>query len=77
MRINDSARIHGVSDEDMLHAARMVLRTIAEQDGGRTLIIGTGTSGQLLEVVIKDAGDETEPEIIHAMALRKNFYRYL
>jgi hypothetical protein len=77
MRISDSARSHGVSDEDMLHAARMVLRTIAEQDGGRTLFIGTGVHGQLLEIVLKDAGETTEPEIIHAMPLRKNFYRYL
>ncbi len=77
MRIGDSARRHGVADSDMLHAVRVALRTIAEQDGGRRLIIGVGTHGQLLEVVIKDAGDDTEPEIIHAMALRKSYYKYL
>ena len=71
MRINDSARKH------VLHATRIVLRTIAEQDGGRTLFIGVDTTGQLLEIVVKDAGEDTEPEIIHAMRLRRGFYRYL
>lgn len=55
----------------------MPRRTIAEQDDGRTLFIGAGESGQLLEVVVMDAGDDTEPVIVHAMPLRKSFYRYL
>lgn len=77
MRIHDHARRHGITDADMLHATRVVLRTIQKQDGGRTLFIGAGVSGQLLEVVVKDAGEDTEPEIIHAMPLRPAFYKFL
>lgn len=77
MRVNESARRHGISDADMLHATRMVIATIAEQDEGRTLFIGLSSTGALLEIVVKDAGDEAEPEIIHAMLLRRSFYRYL
>jgi hypothetical protein len=77
MRINESARKHGVSDADMLHAARTIIRDIAEQDGGRTLFIGVDTAGRMLEIVVKDADDDTEPEIIHAMRLRRGYYRFL
>lgn len=77
MRINESARKHRVADADMLHAARMVIRTISEQHGGRTLVIGVSPTGQLLEIVVKDADEDDEPEIIHAMVLRAGYYRFL
>lgn len=77
MRITESALKHGVSDADMLHAARMPFRTIAHQDGGRTLVIGVDQAGRFLEIVVKDAGDDTEPEIIHADVLRPGYYRFL
>jgi hypothetical protein len=76
MRIADSARKHGVSEEDMRHAARVILRTISREDG-RTLLIGTDISGRLLEIVVKDADDADEPLIIHAMPLRRGYYKYL
>lgn len=76
MRISESARRHGVSDADMLHATRTVRRVIAEQSGGRMLFIGLSRSGQPLEIVVQSHGDD-EPEIIHAMRLRRNFYRFL
>lgn len=77
MRIATLARKHGVSDADMLHTVRTPLRTIARQDAGRTLFIGIDTAGRLLEIVVKDAGDANEPEVIHAMLLRRSYYRFL
>ena len=76
MRIHDSARKHGISDADMLHASHTRVRKIREEDGGRTLFIGLGTGGELLEIVVQEWDDDTEPVIIHAMRLRRNYYRY-
>jgi hypothetical protein len=38
-------------------------------------VIGADRSGRLLEIVVLQP--ETDPKIIHAMALRPAFYRYL
>lgn len=73
--IADSARKHGVSDEDMLHALRVPLRLVRQGDD-RVLYIGADTGGRLLEVVVIDV-DSDEPAIIHAMPLRPKFYRFL
>lgn len=73
MEIADSARKHGVSDEDVLHAIRNALRAVPGID--RLLIIGADRNGRLLEIVILDPDDD--PVVIHADALRQKFYRYL
>lgn len=73
--IADNARKHGVSDADMVHALRVPLRLV-RQDDGRVLYIGADTGGRLLEIVVVDV-DSDEPAIIHAMPLRPKFYRYL
>jgi hypothetical protein len=57
VRIIPSAREHGISDEDMLHAVRVPLRVI-DLDEETTLYIGAGLNGALLEVVVADL--ETE-----------------
>lgn len=75
MEIADSAHKHGVSDEDMLHAARHPVARLS-QDERRVLIIGPDFAGRLLEVVILDL-DSDRPRLIHADALRPKFYRYL
>lgn len=75
LEIADSARKHGVSDEDMLHALRVPLRLV-RQDDNRALCIGADTGGRLLEIVVLDP-DSDQPAIIHAMPLRPKFYRYL
>jgi hypothetical protein len=75
VRIIASAREHGISDEDMLHAVRVPLRVI-DLDEETTLYIGAGLNGALLEVVVADLETE-DPRIIHAMALREKFHRYL
>ena len=76
MDVADSARKHGVSDADMLHAVRQQFRAIRLADD-RTLIIGADRSGRLLEVVVLDATDNVPPCVIHAMELRAKFYDYL
>ena len=52
MEIADSARKHGVRDEDIEHAVRRPLRVVPGE--GRDLVIGADRSGLLLEVVILD-----------------------
>jgi hypothetical protein len=75
VRVIPSAREHGISDEDMLHAVRVPLRVV-DLDEDTTLYIGAGLNGALLEVVVADLETE-DPRIIHAMALREKFHRYL
>lgn len=75
MEIADSARKHGISDRDMLHAVRVPFRHVG-QGTNRLLVIGADPSGRLLEVVVLGPeGDE--PVIIHADVLREKFYDYL
>ena len=73
MGIAESARKHGIADEDIRHAVRVEFRTIADED--RLLIIGADRAGRLLEVVVLDPDDE--PVVIHAMELRPRYYDYL
>lgn len=75
MEIADSARKHGIHDEDIDHAVRDPLRVISGP--GRDLVIGADRSGRLLEVVVLDDDPDQEPVIIHAMALRPKFHDYL
>lgn len=74
LEIADSARKHGIPDEDIHHAVRMALRAIS-QDPDRILLIGPDRAGQLLEVVVLDPDED--PVAIHAMHLRPQFHRYL
>lgn len=76
MEIADSARKHGVPDEDILHAIRNVIRTI-DQGHDLTLFVGHDFAGRLLEVVIVDDDPAEEPVVIHAVALREKFRRQL
>jgi len=75
VEIADSARKHGVQDEDIEHAIRNPLRVISGE--GRDLVIGADRSGRLLEVVVLDDDPSEEPVVIHAMALRPKFHDYL
>lgn len=75
VEIADSARKHGVRDEDIDHAVRNPLRVVSSE--GRDLVIGADGSGRLLEVVILDDDPDEEPVVIHAMPLRPKFHRYL
>jgi hypothetical protein len=71
VRISDGAHSHGITDEDMLHAARNAISQSIEEDGF-TMLIGPARDGSLLEVGFLDINSD-DPVIIHAMkALPKN-----
>jgi hypothetical protein len=74
MDVADSARKHGVRDEDIAHAFRNPMRRIQQND--RYLIIGADRAGRLLELIVLEPEDD-EPLVIHAMPLRPKFYPHL
>lgn len=64
-----SARKHGISDTDMLHAYRHPIRVFQLDD--LVMLIGADETGRLLEVgVVTGEGAEF---IAHAMAARRRF----
>jgi hypothetical protein len=73
VEIVDSARKHGISDDDIIHAVRHQIRAI-RPSVDRMFLIGADRNGQLLEIVMLDATDEDPPCVIHAMKLRPKFY---
>lgn len=77
MQIRDSARKHGIPDEDILHALRNVLRYVPQEYDGesRTLALPPMRDGRLLELVVVPYDDPQT--VIHADFLRAKFYRYL
>ena len=75
MEIADSARKHGVSDEDVEHATRNAIVSLTNDSGEKVLLIGPALDGRFLEVVVLDPDDD--PVAIHAMNCRPRFYRYL
>lgn len=75
MRIAQSARRHGVSDEAIRHAVANAIRLIDTDDG--LFVIGADASGRMLELIARpaEAGDLV---VFHAMPLRPvNAKRYL
>lgn len=67
--ILDSARRHGVADDDMMHAYRNPIRVLALDD--LTMLIGPSVSATLLEIGVADA--EGIDFIVHAMVARPRF----
>lgn len=77
MEIHDSARNHGVADQDILHAIDHALAIEdAGEDPDRWLLIGPDSAGNLLEVVVMITieGNQT---VIHAMPMRDKYRRLL
>ncbi len=75
MRIGEPARKHKVADADIWHAARTAVRRV-DLDEDLTMLIGPASDGVLLEIGVLEI-DGDDPVIIHAMALRTKFYRFL
>ncbi|HEX6878071.1 MAG TPA: hypothetical protein VF165_20610 [Nocardioidaceae bacterium] len=77
MRISESARKHGVDDEDIVHAWDNAIRYVEyDYDGDeRLLVIGADRHGRMLELVAVPADEPTR--IIHADRLRPKFYEFL
>lgn len=66
-----SARKHGISDNDMLHAYRNPIRVLQVDD--LVMLIGGDETGRMLEVgVVAAEGIEF---IVHAMTAREKFLR--
>ena len=71
MEIADSARKHGLTDEQIRHALRNTIRVLADpDDDSLEWWIGPDESGQLVELLVVD-----EACVIHAMPCRPRFLR--
>ncbi|MGH9153129.1 MAG: hypothetical protein ACRD03_12185 [Acidimicrobiales bacterium] len=75
MEIYQSARRHGIADDDILHAVEYAL-AVGEQDDGKVLYLGPDRAGNMLEVVAvaREAGSEV---VIHAMRMRPKYEPFL
>ena len=69
--ILDSARKHGIVDEDILHAYQHPIRVLRLDD--LTMLIGPDRAARLLEVGLSN-GEGVE-FIVHAMPARPKFIR--
>ena len=70
----DSARRHGLVDEDILHAFRNPMRTFLVSED-MTMVIGADSAGRLLEVGVVESRDEPGLVIVHAMEARDQFLK--
>ena len=73
--IHQSARRHGVRDEDVRHAVEPALVVVdldAEADPPKELVVGPDRAGNLIEVVLLSLIDDCLLAI-HAMPLRQKY----
>jgi len=74
VRVHDSARKHGIRDEDALHAAlhAVYVADLDDDSPARQLRLGFDARGRLLEIVVLrfDSGNEL---LIHAMKARAQY----
>ena len=71
VEIHDSARRHGIADEDIVHAYAHAMEWVRLGDEPpRYLLAGGDRAGNLLELVVIGVPDD--PLVIHAMSLRKS-----
>jgi len=77
LRIQESARKHGVADRDIRHAINyaLVIDDIGE-DPDRWLVLGPNRAANLLEVVVLITA-EGRQLVIHAMPMRPIYDRLL
>ena len=75
MEIYESARRHGIADEDMWHAVEFAL-AVGEGDDAKVLYVGPDRAGNLLEVVSVAREDGSEI-VIHAMRMRAKYELFL
>jgi uncharacterized DUF497 family protein len=77
VEVHESARKHGVVDEDIDHAIDHALAIEdAGEDPDRWLVVGPDRAGNLLEVVVLTTVEDTQLAI-HALPLRATFRRLL
>ena len=68
-----SARKHGVTDDDMIHALRHHWRAFKTDDPAVTMFIGPSINGDPLEIGVVTDDDGTA--VIHAMPARSKFLK--
>jgi len=75
VEIYESARRHGIADEDMLHVVEHAL-AVGEQADAKVLYLGPDRAGNLVEVVsvVREDGSEI---VIHAMRMRAKYEPFL
>ena len=73
MDIEPSARKHGVTDDDMIHAFQNHWKAYETDDPDVTMFIGPARSGDPLEVGV--VTDDDGVAIIHAMRARPKFLK--
>lgn len=79
MEIHESARRHGVGDEDVRHAVEHTVAVVdvdPDSDPPRVLVVGPDRAGNMLEVIVLLLAED-EQLAIHAMSLRKRYFRLL
>ena len=74
--IGRSARKHGVSDEDILHAYRNPIVPV-RREGDRKYILGTDLIGRPLEIVAVRSYRSDGRMVIHARRATKSFIRMM
>ncbi|WP_022873470.1 DUF4258 domain-containing protein [Nesterenkonia alba] len=77
MRILNSARKHGITEEEILHALDNAIRYREQEYDGelRLFVIGADQHGRFLEIVLVPVDDPMR--IIHADILRPSHYEFL
>ena len=70
--IANSARKHGIHDDDMLHAFNHPM-SVEDLDVGFVMFVGADVAGNLLEIGVVDSTDG--PIIVHAMTARPKYLR--
>lgn len=75
MRIGAPARKHGVADTEIWHAIRNAMRRVV-MDEQLTMLIRPASDGAIMEIGVL-AIDGDDPVVVHAMALRPKFHRFL
>ncbi len=79
MEIYDTARKHGISDADILHAIAHAVEVVdlePDADPPKVLGIGPDIAANLLEVIWLELDDDRDL-VIHAMPLRSMFFSLL
>ena len=71
--IEASARRHGVTDDDILHALRTHWRAFETDDPAVTLYIGPATTAEPVEIGVVE--DDQGMAVIHAMPARPKFLK--
>ena len=72
MEIYESARRHGIDDEDIRHGVAHALVVADDEEEGRVLYLGPDRAGNLLEIVAVLRDDDSEI-VIHAMPMRRTY----